>query len=238
MKEASLPTCLIVDDNKIARITLRQILDKVGTVTIVGECEDAVSAKSFLEKKQIDILFLDIEMPGMSGMELLKLLPQRPLTILVTAKKGYAVEAFELNVVDYLVKPFALSRILTSVDRAVELLRNREVKLDTQNKLQEYLFIKDNKVIRKLNFADILWIEAKGDYVKFHVSGKDHIVHGSLKAIEENFPTDLFIRVHRSYVIAIDKIDYIEDRVVYIDNQPIPISESYKDILLKKLNLL
>ena len=117
MKENRPPICLIVDDNKVAIVLLRQLLAKIGTITIAGECSDAIEAKEFIENNEIDILFLDVEMPGISGIELLKLIPRekRPLTILTTAKKGYAVEAFELNVVDYLVKPFTLIRLIASI---------------------------------------------------------------------------------------------------------------------------
>lgn len=229
--------CLIVDDNKVARVLLRQLLEKAGEVNILGECEDAIAAKHFLQNKSVDVLFLDIEMPGMTGFELLKMLPEKPLTILTTAKQGYAVEAFELNVVDYLVKPFSLSRVMLAVERAKELLSHKNVQL-TRDTTSDVLFVKDNKSIKKLDVNDVLFMEAKGDYVRIHVPGNSFVIHGSLKAIEEKFPAGRFLRVHRSYVVALNKIDYIEDRVVYIHDLAIPISESYKDILLQNLKLL
>lgn len=229
--------CLIVDDNKLARVLLRQLLDKTGIVNILGECEDAITANYFLQKKNVDVLFLDIEMPGMTGFELLKMLPERPLTILTTAKQGYAIEAFELNVVDYLVKPFSLSRVMLAVERAKELLshKNAQLKQDTSDNV---LFIKDNKSIKKLDVNEVLYMEAKGDYVRIHAPGNSYVIHGSLKGVEEKFPPGRFLRVHRSYIVALNKIDYIEDRVVYIHDIAIPISESYKDILLQNLKLL
>lgn len=229
--------CLIVDDNKVARVLLRQLLDKTGIVNILGECEDAITANYFLQKKNVDVLFLDIEMPGMTGFELLKMLPERPLTILTTAKQGYAIEAFELNVVDYLVKPFSLSRVMLAVERAKELLshKNAQLKQDTSDNV---LFIKDNKSIKKLDVNEVLYMEAKGDYVRIHAPGNSYVIHGSLKGVEEKFPPGRFLRVHRSYIVALNKIDYIEDRVVYIHDIAIPISESYKDILLQNLKLL
>jgi DNA-binding LytR/AlgR family response regulator len=237
MKEDRRPKFLIVDDSKVARITLRKLLEKVGNINIVGECEDAPTAKSFIEKNDIDILFLDVEMPGMNGLELLRVLTQRPLTILTTAKPGYAVEAFELNVVDYLVKPFDLSRIMISIERARELFNNQDSQLSNDFS-SEFLFIKDSKTIRKIKYDEILWIEAKGDYAKIYLPDNSYVIHGSLKTVEDRFPPSKFIRVHRSYLVAFDKIDYIEDRIVFIHNQPIPISESQKEVLLKKLNLL
>lgn len=229
--------CLIVDDNKVARVLLHQLLEKIGNIEIIGECENALVAKTFIENNDIDILFLDIEMPEINGLELLRMLPQRPLTILTTAKPGYAVEAFELNVVDYIVKPFSLSRIMLSIERAVELLNNKNVQIGN-NVSAGFLFVRENRVIRKLDVNSILWMEAKGDYVKIYIPEKSYVVHGSLKTIEDKFNTQNLIRIHRSYIIALNKIDYIEDRVVYIHGRAIPISESYKEGLLNSLRLL
>lgn len=229
--------CLIVDDNKVAIVLLKQLLEKTGKITIAGECEDAISAHSFLQKKNIDLLFLDIEMPEMSGLELLKMLPERPLTILTTAKENYAVEAFELNIVDYLVKPFSLARVMQAIDKASELLNNKNSRITTESS-DKYLFIKDNKSIKKVDVDEILYLEAKGDYVRIQVADGSFIVHSTLKTFEDKFQPGKFLRVHRSYVIAVDKIDHIEDRTAYIRSHPIPISISYKDVLLQNLNLL
>ncbi len=230
--------CVIVDDSKVARMLLRQILNKIEGINILDEFDDPLKAKAYIESNKVDILFLDIEMPELNGLELLRMLhSKRPLTILTTAKPGYAVEAFELNVVDYIVKPFLLARVLHAVERAKELISNEDVKI-SRGESSDFVFLKDNKVIRKLNMSDILWIEAKGDYIKVFVPQKSYVVHGSLKAIEDKLPAHKFMRVHRSYTIALDKIDYIEDRIVYIHDQAIPISESYKDALLKNLHLL
>lgn len=229
--------CLIIDDNKVSRILLKQILDKIGGIQVMQEFDDALNAKVYIEQNAIDALFLDIEMPGMNGLELLRMLEKRPLTILTTAKQGYAVEAFELNVVDYIVKPFSLARIMLAIERMKELLSNEDVQISKEQS-SNFVFIKDNKLIRKLDTNDILWVEAKGDYIKIFIPGKSYIVHGSLKTIEDKLPSQKFMRVHRSYLIAFNKIDYIEDRIVYIHNQPIPISESYRDALLKNLQLL
>ena len=229
--------CLIVDDNKVARLLLKQILIKIEGITIMEEFEDPLKAKTFIENNTVDLLFLDIEMPELSGLELLRRLHKRPLTILTTAKQGYAVEAFELNVVDYIVKPFTLARVMLSVERAKELLSNENVKI-AKEESNDFVFLKDNKAIRKVNMSEILWIEAKGDYIKIHIPKKSFVIHGSLKSIEEKLPVQKFMRIHRSYTIAIDKIDYIEDKVVYIHEQAIPISDTYKELLLKRLQLL
>jgi len=227
---------LIVDDNKVARLMLSEMLRKIDAIRIAGEFEDAPSAISHLKKNDIDILFLDVEMPGMSGLELLKILPDRPLTILVTAKTGYAVEAFELNVVDYLVKPFAVSRVILAVERAIELL---EVKNSNVNQVEnDHIFIRDGKAIRKILLNSILWLEAKGDYVKIVTQNGNFIIHATLKNIEEKLSANEFVRIHRGYIIPITKIDYIEDGAAYIQGTPLPVSENYRNELLRNLRLL
>lgn len=229
--------CVIVDDNKVALTLLKQHLSKIDNINVVAECLNAKDAKTIIDKEEVDLLFLDIEMPEMSGLDLLRILKTRPLTILTTAKQAYAVEAFELNVVDYIVKPFNFSRLVSAIERATELLHNSETQLTTEA-ITDYLFIKESKVIRKILLDDILWLESKGDYVKLTLPEKHYIIHGSLKTFEEKLPESKFLRVHRSYIIAINKIDYIEERLVYVHNTPIPISDSYRQSLLSKLNLL
>lgn len=227
---------LIVDDNAMARVLLRQLLEQVPTISIAGECDNAVDAVTQLNRQETDILFLDIEMPGMSGIELLKSLQVRPLTIFTSADKGYGAEAYELNVVDYLVKPLLLPRTMMAINRATELLKRKEVYL---NEVQaEHIFIKENKIIRKLLIDDIYMLESKGDYVKIHMADKYHVVHATLKLFEDRLPASKFMRVHRSFIIAMDKIDYIEENILYLNNAPVPLSESYRGAFLKKLNLL
>ena len=168
---------LIIDDNKVARVMLSQMLSKIEGIELAGEFEDAPSAISTLKKEDIDLLFLDVEMPGMSGLELLKVIPKKPLTILVTAQPGYAVEAFELNVVDYLVKPFSVSRVILAVERAMELLRVKDTKVNQVEK--DNIFIRDGKTIRKILLATVLWLEAKGDYVKVVTQNGSFVIHAT-----------------------------------------------------------
>ena len=227
---------LIVDDNTMARVLLSQLLKQVPSIKVSGECENAVEAIDILNKDEIDLLFLDIEMPGMSGIDLLRSLPLRPLTILTSANKGYGAEAFELNVVDYLVKPLHLPRTLMAINRATELLKQKDVYLNQVE--ADHLFIKENKIIRKVLIDDIYLLESKGDYVKIHVVEKYHIVHATLKLFEDRLPASKFMRVHRSYIVALDKVDYIEDNILYLNNIPVPLSESYRSIFLRNLNML
>jgi DNA-binding LytR/AlgR family response regulator len=174
----------------------------------------------------------------MSGIELTKKLggQNKPLIIFTTAKTDYAIEAFELNVVDYLVKPVALPRFLQAVERAKETLdSNRQ---DVRFEAQEFVFVKDNGVLKKLNVDDILYLEAMGDYVKVHTAQKFHVLHSTLKAIEEKLPGSRFLRVHRSYIVALNKIDYIQEGAIYIGKSSVPLAETYKVMLNKRLNML
>jgi DNA-binding LytR/AlgR family response regulator len=229
--------CLIVDDNKMARMAMKQLVGQVKDLELVQECEDAMEAYNLINSQQIDLIFLDIEMPGMTGLELTKNLGSKsPLIVFTTAKKDYAVEAFELNVVDYLVKPVTPSRFLQAVERANEAIASdkEEVKVEEQ----EFVFVKDNGILKRINVDDILYLEAMGDYVKVHTSQKFHVLHATLKSIEEKLPATKFIRVHRSYIVSLSKIDFIQEGVISIGKATVPVADTYRTTLNKRLNLL
>ncbi|HEX2608903.1 MAG TPA: LytTR family DNA-binding domain-containing protein [Flavisolibacter sp.] len=229
--------CLIVDDNKMARMALKQLVGQIASLDLVAECSDAMEAHEQLGNTAVDLLLLDIEMPGMTGLELIKKMGNvRPLIIFTTAKKDYAVEAFELNVVDYLVKPITLQRLKQAVDKAAEALESNkeEVKVEEQG----FVFVKDNGVLKRISIEDILFLEAMGDYVKVHTAQKFHVVHATLKSIEEKLPASKFIRVHRSYIVAINKIDFIQEGTISIGKTSIPVADTHKSNLNKRLNLL
>ncbi len=229
--------CIIVDDNQMARMALKQLVSQVQALDLVAECNDAAEALDVLNSSQVDLLLLDIEMPEMTGLDLIKKLGNsKPLIIFTTAKKDYAVEAFELNVVDYLVKPIALPRFKQAIDKAQETLdsNKQEVKVEEQG----FVFVKDNGILKRIAIDDILFLEAMGDYVKVHTPQKFHVVHATLKSIEEKLPSSKFIRVHRSYIVAINKIDYIQEGTISIGKTTIPVADTHKSNLNKRLNLL
>ena len=229
--------CLIVDDNQLARMAMKQLVSQVQTLDLVAECSDAMQAYNYLNNGQVDLLFLDIEMPGMTGIELTKKLGnKKALIIFTTAKTDYAVEAFELNVVDYIVKPVSIPRFLQAIEKAKETFdsNKQEVKIEAQ----EFVFVKDNGILKKLNVEDILYLEAMGDYVKVHTAQKFHVLHSTLKSIEEKLPANKFLRIHRSYIVALQKIDFIQDGMITIGKATIPVAETYKSALNKRLNLL
>ena len=229
--------CLIVDDNKMARMALKQLVGQVPSLELVSECNDATEALNFLNSAQIDLLLLDIEMPDMSGLELTqKLGNRRPLIIFTTAKKDYAVEAFELSVVDYLIKPIALPRLKQAIDKANEAIESNKQELKVEE--QGFVFVKDNGILKRISIDDILFLEAMGDYVKVHTAQKFHVVHATLKSIEEKLPASKFIRVHRSFIVAINKIDFIQEGTISIGKTSIPVTDTHKSNLNKRLNLL
>lgn len=229
--------CIIVDDNTMARMALKQLVGQVQSLELLAECSDATEALLAMNNTQVDLLLLDIEMPDMTGLDLIKKLGNnRPLIIFTTAKKDYAVEAFELNVVDYIVKPISLPRLKQAVEKAQEALESNkeEVKVEEQG----FVFVKDNGVLKRISIEDILFLEAMGDYVKVHTSSKFHVVHATLKSIEEKLPASKFIRVHRSYIVAINKIDFIQEGTITIGKTSIPVADTHKSNLNKRLNLL
>lgn len=229
--------CLIVDDNKMARMALKQLVSQIQSLELAGECANAIEAYNQLGTQPIDLLFLDIEMPDISGIDLIKKLGnKKPLIIFTTAKKDYAVEAFELNVVDYLVKPVSQARLLQAVEKAQETLdsNREEVKIEEQG----FVFVKDNGMLKRISIDDILFLEAMGDYVKVHTPQKFHVVHATLKSIEEKLPASKFLRVHRSYIVAINKIDFIQEGTIAIGKTTIPVADTHKASLSKRLNLL
>jgi two-component system LytT family response regulator len=230
--------CILVDDNKLARTALRQLISQVDFLTLKEECSSPVDAFNYLQKEPIDLVFLDVEMPGMTGLELIKNLEKRPIIIFITAKKEYAIEAFELNVADYIVKPIDLPRFMIAVSRAKELFDNRDQKVELNEKDKDYIFVRHNSLLTKIKIVDITYIQALGDYVNIFTADKRFTVHITLRSIEEKLSSGAFYRLHRSYVIALDHIDNIEDNTAYIGKHPIPIGEQFKKQLLVKLNLI
>lgn len=218
-------------------MALKQLVGQVPSLELAGESSNAIEAENYLNTEAIDLLLLDIEMPEMTGLELTKKMgDKRPLIIFTTAKKDYAVEAFELNVVDYLIKPIELPRLKQAVERAQEVLESNkeEVKVEEQG----FVFVKDNGILKRISIDDILYLEAMGDYVKVHTAQKFHVVHATLKSIEEKLPASKFVRVHRSYIVAINKIDYIQEGTIRIGKASIPVADTHKSNLNKRLNLL
>lgn len=227
--------CLIVDDNKLACMALQQLIAQVDDLAFAGECETASEAYNRLRKHPVDIMLLDIELPDMSGLELLRSLEYKPIVLLITAKADYAVEAFELNVADYLVKPVTLRRFVQAIERARVLHEQRK---NTSGPPTDYVFVRSQNQLVKIQLHDILYIQALGDYVTIHTADKRYTVHMTLRSIEEKLPSNQFIRIHRSWIAAVGHIDSVEENIARISGNPIPIGEQYRTLLMKRLHLL
>ena len=223
---------LIVDDNKMARAVLKNLVGQVEYLQFAGECTSGIEAVNFLNNNKVDLMLLDVEMPEMTGIELIGQLRNCPLVILTTSKRDYAVEAFEQRVVDYLVKPVLLPRFVKSVERARQIFEGSTI----ESKTNDFFFVRNEGAWTKIMYDEILFIQALGDYAIINTSKGKCTVHITMKALEEKLSANKFQRVHRSYIVAIPKINTVTDSVIYIDGKPIPVADSYKVQLTEKLN--
>jgi len=228
---------LIIDDNAIARSILKKLCSQQKDLIVVGECATAEEAYSFLREQWVDLLLLDIEMPGMTGLELVERLGiKRPVIIFTTSKKEYASEAFDLNVADYIVKPVTPARFGQAVSKAREIIESNGEEVSWGE--DEFIFIRDSTVIRRLKVEDILFAEAMGDYVKLYTPQKFYAIHTTLKAVEDRLPASRFLRVHRSFLVALNKIDTVQDGVLIIGDKPVPVADAYRKVLNSRMNIL
>jgi len=229
--------CLIIDDNKMARTAMKQLISRVEDLTVVAECSNGMEAYNQMNSQAVDLLFLDIEMPEMTGLELTRNLGEkRPIIVFTTSKKEYAVDAFELNVADYLIKPVTIPRFLLAMEKVREIYDSNKVGVSIEEK--EFVFIRDNGILKRLLIEDIHFMEAMGDYVKVFTQQKFHAIHTTLRNVEEKLPSNKFLRVHRSYIVALNKIEKVEDGVIIINNNPVPVADAYRSTLNKRLNIL
>lgn len=227
---------LIVDDNDIARTTLAHLAKQVPDLSIVSEFSNAIEAYHYLQSHSVDLIFLDIEMPEMTGIELTKTLSgKETIIIFTTSKKEYALEAFELNIADYLLKPIMPVRFLQAVSKAQTILESRKENVEVTR--DEFLFVRDSNITRRLKLDDIFYAEAMGDYVKFYTKEKMFAIHGKMKTAEERLPKDHFIRVHRSYIVSVGKIDTLQDGGIMINGKFIPVADAYRKALNTQMNV-
>lgn len=223
--------CLIVDDEPLSRRVVEKYLKDLPHLHLVGSCAHAFEAMEAIQKQPVGLIFLDINMPRLSGINFAKTLTHPPLIIFTTAYPEYAVEGFELEAVDYLLKPFSQERFLKAVNKAMKILETAKAPNTT-----DFLMVKADKKLYKLNFADILYLQAYGDYVKIFTTQKTLLTKERFAALEENLPADRFQKIHRSYVISLDAISFLEGNQVKINDILLPVSHSYRAELLAKLN--
>ena len=231
--------CIIVDDDSSARLIVTKLCNKIPQLKVLEEFSNAIEAIKYLNENNVDVIFLDIHMPTFSGFDFIKTLKNPPKIILTTSDRNFALEAFEYpSVVDYLVKPIEQARFDKAILRLSSFSIKEEKTTSTEREEISELYVNVDRRLVKINFSEINVIEAKGDYIRIKTDGKSHIVHSTLKKIEDKLPDEMFLKVHRSYVINLSKIIDIEDNSVLIRQDIIPVSRSNRSELMKRLNLL
>ncbi len=227
-------SCIIVDDEPVARKILHEFVDQVPFIDLQGKFENAMKAEAFLKDNTVDIIFLDIEMPKVSGLQLLQKLNVESMVILTTAFPQYALEGYELDIIDYLLKPFALGRFLKAVQKAKDF---HEMKTRTTGGPQaSYIFIKSDKRIEKIELSDMLYAESVGNYVSVYTENKKIMAYLTMKSLESQLPSDDFIKIHQSYLVNCSKIEAIEGNEIKIGGKSLPISRNYRDMVMKIVN--
>lgn len=227
--------CIIVDDEPLACDVLQSHLRKLDSVQVVSVFYNALDALTFLEKHTIDLLFLDIEMPEMSGIALLKKLPQAPLTIFTTAYRDYAFEGYELGVIDFLLKPVSFSRFAQAIEKVKDFisLKDHHSMLERNGEVAGSVFVKSGVQKIKLNFEDVTHIQGLKDYAIIHHAGGKVVVKGSIKFMHDIFPEKYFMRVHKSFIVAKNKIVRVDKNRIILKNFLVPVGRNYKEFLEK-----
>ncbi|MDB4923451.1 LytTR family DNA-binding domain-containing protein [Mucilaginibacter sp.] len=225
-------TCIITDDEPFARKGLQGYIEKIGFLDLKGVCEDALQLSDMLQKQPVDLLFLDIQMPHISGVDFIKALPRPPKVIFTTAFEQYAVQGFELDIMDYLLKPISYERFLKAAWKARDYFALRET---TTSTAVPYIFLKVNGKLEKINFDDILFIEGMENYVAIHLPNKKLITHSTIKALFEKLPPGQFIQTHKSFIAALNKVDTIEGNTLHIKQHQVPVSKYLREAVLGQI---
>ena len=222
-------TCIVVDDEPLARGLLTDYISRIPFLEQVGACGDAFEAASVLREKQVDLIFIDIQMPGLTGLQFIQSLATKAMVIVITAYKKFAHEGFELDVVDYVVKPVGLDRFMKACNKAAELYKLRHPATATA----EFMFLNIDYSLVKVEFSDIHWIEGSGDYVKIHLknSSLPLLVRMSTRAMEAELPTGRFLRIHKSYIVPVSGITSVRKNSVFLGELELPVGETYRDAI-------
>ena len=219
--------CIIIDDEPLAISVIENHLKNFDHVEIVETFNNPLKAYRILEQEKIDLIFLDINMPQMTGFAFIENLSNKPLIVITTAYREYAVKSFELNILDYLVKPIPFNRFLKTINKVYQQVYVSNTSTDVSLQQEPHIFLKVNKKLIKINLNNILYIESLKDYIKVITILGDYVVHKSLTAITEELPQSNFIRIHRSYTISVNKVIALEGNTVEISNRKIPIGRNY-----------
>ncbi|WP_346864321.1 LytTR family DNA-binding domain-containing protein [uncultured Draconibacterium sp.] len=229
--------CIIVDDEPVAREILENHLSKIEAIDVLATCKSAIEAFNAVSTQKIDLIFLDINMPEISGLSFAKSINKNIKIIFTTAYREYAVDGFDLQAVDYLLKPISFERLLQGVNKYLNettpVLTAEPVELVSEK--SESIFVRSERKMIKINFAEILFIESLADYIKIHLKGGNVVTRETISSIEAKLPQQDFIRVHRSFIVALKSITSFTSELVEIDKKQIPISRSYKETVLRRL---
>ena len=231
--------CIIVDDEPMAREILETHLEKVDFIKVVKTCKNGAEAFNVISSEQVDLVFLDINMPEISGLSFAKSINKNIKVIFTTAYREYAVDGFDLQAVDYLLKPIPFERLFQAIDKFTD--ENVQIKHKASISVQEksdFIFVRSERKMIKINFDEINYIESLSDYIKIHLNNKTIVTRETISNIEVKLPKKDFIRIHRSYIISISKIESFTNEFIEINNKAIPISRSYKTVVLNKLENL
>ncbi|MCD2259198.1 LytR/AlgR family response regulator transcription factor [Psychroserpens luteolus] len=222
--------CAIVDDEQTARNILRKYVNDVPRLEVVNESKNALEALDYIQNNEIDLIFLDIEMPKLSGLNFAKLINKNTKIIFTTAHREFAIESYELNATDYLLKPFSFERFLKAVQKVAQ-----PVSKNVESKNSTYIYVKVNKQMVKVSFLDLLYVEGMSNYIKVHTSAEVLVVYEKLSTIINSLPSSMFARIHKSYIVNISKIKLYTKEYVEIQNKHIPISSTYRNSLFDML---
>lgn len=225
--------CLVIEDEPLAQQVLKKYIADHPMLQLAGVCNDALEAQQLLASEKIAILFLDINLPKLSGIHFLRSLPDPPAVIFTTAYPEFAVEGFDLNAIDYLMKPFSFERFLKAVHKAVDKLKQSAIQPAAE--ASKFILLKADKKVFRVNTDEILYCEAVDDYVRVFTSEEQYMVHNTLKKLLDELPSGLFLRVHKSYIIAKDRIRFFEGNYVKVGDKEIPIGASYRDEIFARL---
>jgi DNA-binding LytR/AlgR family response regulator len=227
--------CLVVDDEPLARKGIAEYVSEIEFLNLVGECENALKASAYLNQQAVDLLFLDIHMPKISGIEFIKTLKAPPLIIFTTAFSDYALEGYALNVVDYLVKPITFERFLKAAQRALEIQSVKRLGNQLHDVPIDYFFVKCDNKFEKVLYQEVRYIEALQNYVIIYAAGKKLITYLTLTSLENQLPKDQFLKVHKSYIIAVRHVKAIEGNEIIMDDSRIPISRNLKEKVINQI---
>ena len=236
IKTSLMLQCIAVDDEPLALNLLEDNISKVPYLKLVAKCNDAFEAIQALEENSVDLIFIDIQMPALTGLQFIESLVKKPMVILITAYKQFALDSYNLNVVDYLVKPVAIDRFIKACNKAKELYEMKAAKQQAANAPAHDFFFQNADYSQvKIMFSDISWMEGLRDYIKIHLRSSDKplVIRSTIKAMEAELPANRFIRIHKSYIVSIDSITAIRKGSFFLKNIELPIGETYKDVIEK-----